>query len=374
MSKRAFLLLLPFALASCASPADPQAKVESDSSTVSAQVKPRDSQPTVASTPAQPANTSRSVPSTPAFPQGARFTISCTEFTGGDHVRQAMQMRDSLVRSSGMNGWYVIHEAGNNRSLIRYGYYKEINLANATDRDSKRDAERAAADIKRIQELRDATGRQMFGPVPVPLDVPDPTSPPEWNLVNCPKAWTLQIAAYAGGPERKKVAVDMVREARAAGVEAYYFHGENVSSVCIGSWDESAVEVLGGDAEAKRDMIGDTLIVSLIPLSDDTAPTKSYSKGGNITTVVQTTVRIKDESLKAMAKQYPQHYTNGEADGMQARDKATGRTVIRPKPSLLVRIPHDIVLPENAGQNQQPELLQGDKARDVTGGLRGIND
>lgn len=377
MSRMTTLLIVPIFLASCAGSSSPPAKVESEQPV---KIITRESAPAQNQNQSQNqhqppkaevAVKAKSAPASP-IPQGARFTLACKVFEGGDHVVRAMQLRDALMRSSRMNGWYVVHDDDNNRSVIRYGYYKEINASNAEDAAAKLDAERAASDIKRIQMIQDETGRPLLSPLPEPLDLPDPDSPPEWNLVNCPKEWTLQIAAYTGGPERKKAAVDSVRDARAMGVEAYYFHGENVSSVCIGSWDADAVEVIGADAKPARDLVGDTLIVSTIPLGNS-EPLMTYNQGGNITTVVQTTVTIKDESLKAMARQYPQHFTNGEPDGMQARDKSTGRMVIRPKPSLLVKIPHDVAPPPNTGESQTPEMIQ-DQQRDVTERLRGIND
>ena len=375
--KRMFVLLsIPIFMASCASSSSQSAKVESDqpAKVAERQSTPTRTQPSAQIDTAKPevASVKNTTP-TSSIPDGARFTITCKIFAGGDHVVRATQLRDALMRSSGMNGWYVVHEDETDRSVIRYGYYKEINPSNAQDSSAKRDAERASSDMKRIGQIQDETGRQMFSPLPEPLDLPDPESPPEWNLVNCPKEWSLQIAAYTGGPERKKAAVDSVRDARAMGIEAYYFHGANVSSVCIGSWNADAVEVIGAEGKPQRDLVGDTLIISTIPLGND-APQSTYTKNGNITTIVQTTVRIKDESLKAIAQEYPDHSTNGAQDLMQVRDKATGKMVMRSKPSLLVKIPHEVVLPENYGETQSTDLIQQNNQRDITEKLRRVNE
>ena len=58
--------------------------------------------------------------------------------------------------------------------------------------------------------------------------------------------WSVQIAAYEGSTQRKKFAVDAVRDARAEGVPAYYYHGPSISSVCVGAWPRAAVR---GDME-----------------------------------------------------------------------------------------------------------------------------
>lgn len=81
---------------------------------------------------------------------------------------------------------------------------------------------------------------------------PDPVAPPEWNLVNRdadkdakdPRRayWSLEIMAFKVNPLRKEAAVKAVAAFRKDGVEAYYYHGETTSSVCVGAWPMDAVK------------------------------------------------------------------------------------------------------------------------------------
>ena len=112
-----------------------------------------------------------------------------------------------------LHDWYLVHNE--DESILCYGYYGEMTDA------------KAKADKKKIEGLLGVNGEPLFsGLVFQPVGSPDPDSPPEWNLANVPasKYWSLQVAAFRGFPERKKYAVEAVREARAQGVEAYYFH------------------------------------------------------------------------------------------------------------------------------------------------------
>ncbi len=278
----------------------------------------------------------------PQIPEGARFTISCIDFAGPDHVQRASRMRDQLMQTSGLRDWYVVHNADAQRSIIYHGYYRAIEAGADADRATRADADRARSDKQKIDQLTAPDGKRLLtATLFMPLDAPDPDGPVEWNLVRADGYWTLQIAAYTGGPERKRLAVESVKEARAMGIEAYYYHGPSVSSVCIGAWPTEAAVVLGeGSAQPRTDRVGDSVVVSTIPIAGDDAVSEVNTRQGR-TRLVQMQIDIRDPSLLSAYQQYPQHFTNGEADGLRAIDRATGREVIRPRPSLLVRIPQD---------------------------------
>src|SRR5215210_6132679 len=68
----------------------------------------------------------QALPSAPApsIPAGAEWTIYCTTVPGALHIQQATQLRDQLVKSTGMRDWYVVHNA--NDSTLYYGFYKSL--------------------------------------------------------------------------------------------------------------------------------------------------------------------------------------------------------------------------------------------------------
>lgn len=84
--------------------------------------------------------------------------------------------------------------------------------------------------------------------------------------------WSLQIMAFRGHQLRKEAAVQAVADLRAKGVEAYYFHGDSVSSVTVGKWTYDAVKEQNRTDEMKdvaHSTAGTPLVVSSIPISED---------------------------------------------------------------------------------------------------------
>jgi hypothetical protein len=264
----------------------------------------------------------------PSIPAGAEWTIYCTSIPGTTHVMQATQLRDQLVRSTGLRDWYVIH--GENDSTLYYGFYKSV------DKNAK-------ADREKIDAMTDAAGQRPFrNAVIVELTAPDPEAPPQWDLANAPPGmvWSVQIAAYEGSPQRKKYAVDAVREARAQGVPAYYFHGPSVSSVCIGAWPRQAVrgemEPAFNDPNERRPL---EQIVQQQPADLIVLPPgmpggnrEVQTKHGRVRTVGSQLEPV-DPTMLGVLKTYPNHYHNGEPEGMQTKNG------LQPKPSFLVKIP-----------------------------------
>ena len=170
----------------------------------------------------------------PTIPANARYTLLCRSFTGQNHVAVASAVKDQLRTATNLPGWYVVHQP--ERSELYYGYYAAID-----DPRNPAETRRADADKQSVQTLDDGAGGKPFGKALfVALDSPDPSAPPQWNLVNARGDYTLEIASYTG-PGRKEAAVESVQQAREQGVEAYYYHGDAVSSVCIGVFPAAAV-------------------------------------------------------------------------------------------------------------------------------------
>jgi hypothetical protein len=242
----------------------------------------------------------------PLAPKDAQWTIYCATVADPSHVETSRSLKAALVKRTSMREWYILHES--NQSRLYYGFYRSFN-----DKADAAESSRAQADRKKIDELVDGAGERPFRACQfVPLSAPDPESRPEWNLVNAPadKFWTLEIGSYKDHPDRKKFAVDAVREARAAGEEAYYYHGDTVSSVCVGAWPETAVaeERVDSDPKARKNSHGDILV--LPPGIKD--PGKIRDKQGRpIGAVGQRLVPV-EPSLTAKIEQYPVMLVNGE--------------------------------------------------------------
>jgi hypothetical protein len=242
-----WMMLIPLCLLAISCASDPQAAQQQSTSGTNTMSKP---DPWLGAKPMQPApkpqqEASRPQPRKPINasaagrndvpPKDAQYTLYCADYVGPSHVEAANRAKQELAELSGMRGWYIIHQE--DRSSLFYGYYRDVEEA-AIKRD------RAA-----IEGLEDRRGNKAVrAAMPVSVDAPDPIAPPEWNLLNARNGeldtkhyWTLQIAAYQGSPERKQYAVEAVKAARQQGVQAYYYHGPSVSSVCIGVWPFEAL-------------------------------------------------------------------------------------------------------------------------------------
>ena len=285
-----------------------------------------------------PNSSLRSDADSAAPPAGAQYTIYCTTIPGPAHVPQSTRLRDQLARSTGMRDWYVVHNADD--STLYYGYYRAVER-----QDDPKETARAKNDREKVRAIVDATGTYPFAKaVVVALDAPNPDAPAQWDLRRAPPGtlWSLQIAAYTGHPDRKKYAVDAVKAFRQEGVPAYYYHGETVSSVCIGAWPAEAVrgdlEPAYNDPNQNRSMEqimaqspADLLVVSPgLPPVNKAIRTKSGTLRA-----VSPHLEAVDPTLLAAMKNYPHHYLNGEVEAMKTAQGITG------KPSLLVKIPRD---------------------------------
>jgi len=268
----------------------------------------------------------------PAPPRDAQFTIVCKVIPGPGHVERAKQIKEELIKSTGMKIWYVSHDE--QQSTLYYGYYRAV------------DDPKLRADRDRIAKLQDNLGTRPFADaLPDSINAPDPTAPPEFNLANAKGFWSLQLAAYQG-PGRKEAAIEAVKEARKMGVEAYYHHGPNVSEICIGAWPEEALrkqEFDGGDGVDRTDQQRPLLVLG--PGAEvPQAVKEQYSKNlidketGRQVQVLEQKIEILDPTLRAMMEKYPTHVLNGDEEFTQVRDPS-GKIVNVPKHSMIVPIP-----------------------------------
>lgn len=314
----------------------------------------------------------------PVPPKDAQWTVFCDKIDGPNHVALARELKSRLVAKSRMPDWYVIH--GSSDSSLYYGFYRSID--DPRDPAEKR---RAEADRMRIQSLTTPYGEKLVrGGILVPLDAPDPEAPPKWNLTNTPKTayWSLQIAAFKDDPHRKEAAVQAVRELRAQGEEAYYYHGPVISSVCIGAWPREAVKEQGTGLDAKGMSRDDAHTVDptqpLLVFTGDQAPDNIARDvrepgTGKRMAVMGMKLEVQDKVLDAKIKQFPTHSVNYEVHGTKSGEQTFA------DPSFLVIIPHD----EADGSPDNSLLTAGPAQRDVSPrapaspgdeGLRSIGD
>jgi hypothetical protein len=284
----------------------------------------------VASVPARGAAKDKSKSANAITADSPQWTITCQVFSGPSRVSDAKRAKDYWASQSGLPGFYVVHEAA--QSTLYYGYYRSI------DPGEKKDANVARADRAKLDTLTGPQGERPFrGCVFMPLVTQDPAAPPEWNLANSKGYWSLQIGVYKDSPLRKQAAVDAVRIARESGIEAYYYHGQSASSVCIGSWPRSAVKeqeaAVGGTVDPET-----PILVSPEPLNLGTIRQKTTDKK-----IKQMAPKVEplDPTLVEAMKAYPDHLVNGDPVVKNATD-VNGNQVKIPAESYLVLVPHNV--------------------------------
>ena len=272
------------------------------------------------------------------IPKGAAWTICCDSITTPDHVRRAAELKSTLIRLTGRKEFYVVHKDG--ASNIYFGFYKEI-----SEEADPAEHRRSQADLQWVRTLTDGpTGAPVFQfPTIMPIDGPDPDAPPQWNLANAPADafWSLQVAAFKDVPDRKEAAVEAVREARKMGVEAYYYHGDTISSVCVGLWPITAVKNQAGDSRYKDTAGTDDPNKPIMVFSGSSAPPNAESEQttpdvGDKAKVMGIKLEILDPGLKAAIAKYPNEAVNDEfhykalPDGGRFYDQ-----------TFLVQVPHN---------------------------------
>ncbi|HEX5244341.1 MAG TPA: hypothetical protein VFW23_13845 [Tepidisphaeraceae bacterium] len=262
-------------------------------------------------------------------PKDAQYTLFCEVYRGPGHVQKAMEAIRQLKILTKRDGWHALH--GEDQSTVYYGYYSTYDDVLNNPAETKR----AQEDRRMIENIRDELGNRRFPNVLfMAVDMPDPKAPPEWNLANAPANmfWSLQIAAYQGSPERKKYAVDGVTKLRALGIPAFYYHGDTISSVCVGEWPKSAVKQQDSRDDAHAVDPTQPIMVFSDQLPPDMSP-EVYRNGQRVK-VEAPKLEIEDPSLADMIKKFPTHAINGEEHA-----RSGGGVTIK-DPSFLVQVPH----------------------------------
>lgn len=178
----------------------------------------------------------------PSRGRGSPWTILCVELRGGFARENAENIADTLRRTPDINPREVrtSHDA-DGASRVYYGTYHRKTEANTGKRNIPPELQR---DLVLIRELGVGSGERYFvGARIVRFPVPD-VGNPAWQLRNASGVYSLQVAAFEPTDDfwdYKAAAAKYCEWLRSKGYEAYYFHGETVSIVTVGSFGESAV-------------------------------------------------------------------------------------------------------------------------------------
>jgi hypothetical protein len=304
------------------------------------------------------------------IPADARWTLYCASMNGPDRVGRMNQLKAYLKANTSLRDWYTVDQDGT--TTLFHGFYTAIEK-------SENASIKAHRDRNAIAEWKDQSGARPFAMCFfTPITPPDPVAPAEWNLTNAPPRayWSVQIAAFKDNPQRKQAAVEAVRELREKKIEAYYYHSDTISHVCVGSWPANAVKEQDVD---KGEAVNpdDAVLVSSDPLPAKYGRAKLRTDDGQRLVSYSQRIEIIDPSLLATMREYPYHSVNYKVFKREVKG-ADGKMHEVIDPSFLVVI-----------KREDPSMLNGGGVADFlksspppmnanrpTGGakLRGIND
>ena len=311
----------------------------------------------------QQTKSGQSVQSDAVQPADAQWSIACKQFGGPNHVESAKLAKQHLAQLTGMGGFYIVHE--DSLSTLYYGFYREFSpreKPNMTDAD-KAEGARAQADLRKLQSFQDEVGQKLF-PMAFfsPLEPVDPPAPADWDLRNVDRDksdrdpskafWSLEIGVYKDDADRKKVAVEAVRQLRDQGVkDAYFYHGKQSSSVCIGAWPRDAVKEQEAGNAGTEDPSQDIIVFNqrFAPGVSD----KIHDASGKLLKPFAPKLDVADPTMLDAMRRYPNRAVNGY-NIKHTYNRKTGGTVDIVDPSLVIMIPREETVLD-AGQRQLPD-------------------
>jgi hypothetical protein len=172
------------------------------------------------------------------------WTILCAEFTQPERRSHCHQVADTLRRVNGIRPADVRceHDDVSNASRLHYGEY-ERKLDTRTERRST--SPQLEQDFALIRDLGDDRGRPVFGSARMSPIIDVAAGHSEWSLESSSGGvYTLQVAVFypeRGFNEPRKAAVELVRQLRAEGHQAFHHHDGSRSTVTVGLFGEDAV-------------------------------------------------------------------------------------------------------------------------------------
>lgn len=236
--------------------------------------------------------------------------VRCITLRGPERFRLAKDFAESLRRVDGLDAGqvYVIQEE--DAGHVYYGRYERAWDAWSGERKFTPDP---TNDLDLIQSLSyDQVNRPFAGAALDPYPS-EPIGNPEWDLAAAQGYWSLQVAAFYNTKNmqrRKYAAAEYCKVLRDQGVEAYYYHGKTVSSVCVGVFPKEALE---------------------------TVTQRTVGLDGRPTTASLN--QIKDPRLAELKERFPHNLENGHRMYEIRVNPTSGEKTRTPRPSVIVKLP-----------------------------------
>ncbi len=242
------------------------------------------------------------------------WAIRCLTLRGADRMQRVARYADALRGVKGLKRRWVNVVHDREESAIYYGRYERVLDSRTNQQTYKPDPGRELELIRSLfiknsqvdpQDPRNWPFR--FATVAA---LPDPDSEnPKWDIRNTKGVWSLHVAVFYNVDkmqQRRKAAFEYCKLLRRQGHEAYYFHGPDKSSVCIGSFPKEAVVLVQEENE--------------------------------LTGIVSARNRVVEPRLLDLQEKFPENLENGHRVYQKTRG-IDGKTRKIVNPSFIVEVP-----------------------------------
>jgi hypothetical protein len=256
-------------------------------------------------------------------PDDDLYAIRCITLDSPDRFDLAARVERTLKQVQGLKPELVLVVHGEGSSAVYYGRYR---------RELRGDRERFSPDHLRDLELvrqlslpaRNPRGGSEFhwpfAQATLEALPRSSTAPADWDLAKADGYWSWQVGVFynEGAMRQRRLAAEQYcKLLRDQGEEAYYHHGAEVSSVCVGLFPKSAIQV---------------------QMLDDAMPS---GRRGEPERVRRSTNRIVDPRMLELERRFPEHLENGKRVYQLLRDPVTHeikeRVPAKPFPVLTPR-------------------------------------
>lgn len=244
---------------------------------------------------------------------GQPWTIHVTTIGGPDQFERTEQIAESLksVPDLDADKLQVIHDGDGGQ--IYYGSYERYWDPATEAWQFEPDPH---PDLALIQSLTYDGRTRPFQTAMLQEEAGSVGGDPEWEASRADGHWALQVAVFYNTEtfqQRRQAAVQYCEILRERGLEAYYHHGTQMSTVVLGAFPEDAMQTVQGERQV--------------------APGRRLSRSEAV---------IVHPRLKALREQFPHTLENGHRVRVTQYDTSgEERQVFRP--SLVVELPE----PEN---------------------------
>lgn len=241
------------------------------------------------------------------------WAVRCLSDAGPNRFTVLDQYAAALKDVPGIKDKYIVVIHDDNESSLYYGQFERVYNSKTASHSYKPDPTKELNLIRSIYVENSRLAKEDVNNWPfrfatmARLPTGD-SAHPEWDLTRAPGYWSLQVAVFYNSDEmtqRKHAAVEYCKLLRNQGHEAYYHHGDEKSSVCVGTFPRESVQ--------------------------------QVKETNSLTGLVHVSYKLADPKIAELQKKFPHNLENGHTI-FEIRD-GFGKRKKNAIPSFVVKCP-----------------------------------